>query len=556
MFSRVLLIGSIAVVGLLASPARRGGVSLLRLEGVRAFADATSPSAVQYACAHDRQELETFFHSRGLRFLPGLARRRQGFSVCHVYYEPTVPGFRASADDDPITEAFVALDPGVFVVGREPFGDSLEISTAVLSRAPHPVQVTLTVDLDYGPRHWAAAVERHFGGMPHQVRTRPSRATSTQPWAQDYLKSGFAAGRQKLLVPHRLFEGRAGDGEVFRPLLDALEEGRLVRSKVSWEGGDLQLARDPRDPARLILFHGSAARAYWGEGLDSAEYAYVLRTELGADASVDLDGLSPHADYVIAVLPRDRTVLLSSPVRGDAALARAAAEALSEAWIDYAPASLAALTTSIKRGAGPDRIRQRLEQVRAELEGLGDEIEPGLAAELDAYAAEHCPADPDSCFDGTPRAEMFERDPELLRRALDAIGRIVVRQELTPRLLGLVEAQSRLGPWPREALLERKAREIERLGFRVIRIPHLVAENAGSWPGVSYANSLVWGDRIFVPALGLGDYEERLFRDLAKKLASAYEIVPVPARHALLRNGGVHCVFGLVRGQTGARTSD
>jgi hypothetical protein len=143
---------------------------------------------------------------------------------------------------------------------------------------------------------------------------------------------------------------------------------------------------------------------------------------------------------------------------------------------------------------------------------------------------------------------MLERDPGLLKRALDGIADVVVRAQITPRLLGVIEAQLRRDPWPRELLLDRKEGEIEALGFRVVRVPRLAAENAGTWPGVSYANSLVWDRRIFVPAMGLGDYEERLFQSLGEQL-SGYEIVPVPARYALLHNGGIHCVFAIVRGK-------
>jgi hypothetical protein len=146
---------------------------------------------------------------------------------------------------------------------------------------------------------------------------------------------------------------------------------------------------------------------------------------------------------------------------------------------------------------------------------------------------------------------MLERNPALLARALDGIADVVVRAELTPRLLGLIEAQLRTESWPREPLLNRKARELEELGFRVVRIPHLVAENAGAWPGVSYANSLVLDRQIFMPALGLGAYEDALFRNLEEQVGAGYEVVPVRARYALLRNGGVHCVFGLIRGQPG-----
>ena len=554
----VLLIASAASAadGGPAAGREHAKVSLLGIEGVRAFDDATVPGAVRYACAQSAEDLESFFASRSVLFLPELVRRYQGLPVCHVFYEPTVPGFRASPDDDPITGVFGAVDPASFVVGREIGGGSLQILKQVLTQAPYPVEVTLTVNHDYPSRHWPSAVQRNFGAMPHAVQVRPSQAATTLPWAQDYLKAGSAGGVRKLLVPHRLFEGRAEDGEAFRPLLDGLQDGPLVRSKLSWEGGDLQLARSPRDPSKLLLFHGSAARIYWGESLAPAEYAYILRTELGADLSIDLSGLSGHVDYVMTLLPDERTVLLSEPVRGDAELAGAAARALAESWSAFAPPSVAALETSIRRGAPPERIRQRIEQVRAELAGIDSGIEPALAEELDAYTARYCPENSDFCFESEGRQQMFERNPALLRRLLSVALADAERLELTPRLLDLIEAQSRTEPWPREELLARKAREIERLGFRVVRVPHLVAEHGSRWPGVSYANSLVWGRRIFMPALGLGDYEQRLFQDLAAKLDSAYEIVPVPARHTLLRNGGVHCVFGLVRGQPPPSTTD
>ena len=41
----------------------------------------------------------------------------------------------------------------------------------------------------------------------------------------------------------------------------------VVRSRLSWEGGDLQFTRDPRDPRRLVLFYGSFAKPYWAETL-------------------------------------------------------------------------------------------------------------------------------------------------------------------------------------------------------------------------------------------------------------------------------------------------
>jgi hypothetical protein len=548
------LAGGLAFAAMLAAAPpdveRIGSVSIFRIEGVREFAEATAPGAIRRACADDRAELEAFFAKRKVKWVPGLVRPWNSKAYCHIFFEPSAPLFRASSDDEPITRVFGALDPAGFVGGRKAFGDSLEILKLVLGKASRPLRVTLTINRDYDPREWPKALERHFGGLPHSFETRPSRASGTQPWAQDYIKSGWSAGEQTLLAPYRIYEGRAHDGDAFRPLLDSLEEGRLIRSKLSWEGGDLQFARDPRDPRKVILFHGSSAGAYWGKNLDPDEYAYVLRSEFGADASIDFSGLSAHTDYIVLLLP-ERTVLLSEPVRGDIALARAAAQALIDAWGDRAPPILSKLSGALARPLSADseaEIRGLLVSARRHFAIAENEIDPDLARDLDVYTEAHCPGT-DDCFEGAGRQEMLDRNPALLARALDGIADVVVRSELTPRLLGLIEGQLRAEPWPREALLNDKAREIEALGFRVLRIPQLVGEKIGTWPGVSYANSLVLDKQVFVPAFGLGSYEQELFRKLAAQLGPTYEVIPTPARYALLRNGGVHCVFGLVRGR-------
>jgi hypothetical protein len=160
---------------------RVGSVSIFPIEGVRQFADATVPGAIRRACAEDRVQLERFFAERSALFIPGLLRRGHGLPYCHLYYEPTLAGFRASADDEPITGVFGALDPASFVAGRKPLGDSLEILKFVLGQAPQALRVTLTISQDYDPRHWPAATERHFGGLPHQVETRPSRPRGRSP---------------------------------------------------------------------------------------------------------------------------------------------------------------------------------------------------------------------------------------------------------------------------------------------------------------------------------------------------------------------------------------
>ena len=64
---------------------------------------------------------------------------------------------------------------------------------------------------------------------------------------------------------------------------------------------------------------------------------------------------------------------------------------------------------------------------------------------------------------------------------------------------------------------------------------------------MGYTNLLAVDRQLFVPIFELGPPEERLLERLRKRVGGDYEIVPVPARLALLDFGGVHCVFGPIR---------
>ena len=53
--------------------------------------------------------------------------------------------------------------------------------------------------------------------------------------------------------------------------------------------------------------------------------------------------------------------------------------------------------------------------------------------------------------------------------------------------------------------------------------------------------------------MGDDDQHRRfLLLEIQKKLPQGYELVPVYARFGLMNNGGVHCVFGIIR-DPGAR---
>jgi agmatine/peptidylarginine deiminase len=143
---------------------------------------------------------------------------------------------------------------------------------------------------------------------------------------------------------------------------------------------------------------------------------------------------------------------------------------------------------------------------------------------------------------------VFERAPDLLRRVADQVVKVKLESELGPRLLALAESQlADVKPW-KLAEMNRVAARLQKLGFNVVRIPYAAAPAQGStWPGVGYANMLVHERKLFVPSLGLGEFETRLYENLGKKLRNRYEVIPVDARSGLVGNGGVHCVFGIVR---------
>jgi agmatine/peptidylarginine deiminase len=55
---------------------------------------------------------------------------------------------------------------------------------------------------------------------------------------------------------------------------------------------------------------------------------------------------------------------------------------------------------------------------------------------------------------------------------------------------------------------------------------------------------------VFLPRFGLGAVEDRIFRDLGAQLPPGYAVVPIDAQRVLIRNGGLHCLTGLVRSPT------
>jgi hypothetical protein len=516
---------SVLLASVCLHAAETAQVALLPIEGVRAF----------------------------LRFDPGLVKSLKPHPACHIFYEPTLNGFRASADNAPIRELNVSVNPMSFVVGRSPVGDSWNIADAILRRLPQSIALTISIDGNFPPQVWREAAERRFPAGERPVRPRASGTRVAHPWSQDHLKAGYVGDELRILVPRRLFEGRGSDGDVYRPLLAELVKDRFVPSKLSWEGGDLQFVADPRDPSRTLLFHGGAARDYWGAMLNPADYSYVLAAEFGADEAVDLSSVGPHADYLVAFLPQDGTALVSQTVQSDPQLIESAVKALAEIYGERSPARLRALAGRLADWdrdihAYTDFLRAEFSAIGRDLRGIAPDSDRKVGEELAEYAEQYCPGSQQECITEPHAPEVFERAPDLLRRVADQVVKVKLESELGPRLLALAESQlADVKPW-KLAEMNRVAARLQKLGFNVVRIPYAAAPAQGStWPGVGYANMLVHERKLFVPSLGLGEFETRLYENLGKKLRNRYEVIPVDARSGLVGNGGVHCVFGIVR---------
>ena len=329
------------------------GIQIERLDADSGFPDAAAPGSLRRVCAETEDSLREFFQERGAPFDPGLVHSRG--RKCHIDFVPTVPGFRADPEDRPIQELFVNVAGLSFLARRaEVLGDSLDVSKALVERLPQGVRITLGTQQQLAARWFEEAIAFHYGDRRGQISWRKNRVASQYtPWVQDYLKSGRAGSVQRILVTRHLFEGRREEATHFRPMLDALQEGRFARSKLSWEGGDLLFVNHPRNPDRLVLFFGDSAKAYWGKSLNREEYAYVLRREFGADLSVDLSGLVPHIDYFVAFLPADRIAVVAQPMAGSRELAEAAAGALEERFAGEPPATLRGLRLML---AQPDAL--------------------------------------------------------------------------------------------------------------------------------------------------------------------------------------------------------
>ncbi len=527
-----------------------GGITLIEFQSRSRFSDASEDDAIKFACAAQDQLLEEFFISEGLPFRRNLLKIIRG-EVCHVYFRPTLSGFRAAPEDDPVRGLYFSVDSRH--LGLPPdhrSGSAFGAVFTILTMADQPLQIEISTSTQQNQTAAQLKFEEDLRRLRHRVSVHNlSPSGVVFQWTQDLLKAGYSQGQNRNLVPHRLFEGEPEGGELFDSIVRELAsvEGN-VRSKLAWDGGDLLFTRDPRNTEGLVMFYGNAAKSYWGRDLTQEEYEYVLCLEFGADLAIDLSGLAPHVDYFVAFLSNERIALVSELSARSPALSRAALKSLLSRFRGEPPAELLRLQDlfdeGISRRSEIDGLLNRIRDLSIEWNfGVNHDV----LQRLQSFVETSCPSR-DDCFSIENRRKMMNDDPNLLGLWIAEHRLINTAPVVIKAHIELIASLTHGVPDAQVRRQRRKVRELESLGFRVILVPRL-GGSEGGWPGVSYVNGLIIGRQVFVPAFGLGSFEERIFTQLQDDLPDGYSVVPVPAADVIARNGGLRCLAAITRGR-------
>ncbi|MEZ5356733.1 MAG: agmatine deiminase family protein [Bryobacteraceae bacterium] len=541
---------------LVAAPsigARGPSVDLIPAAMPPDYPDAVAKNAIRFACTFRQSDLPPFFATYNLPFEKRLVRERDG-RWCHVFYEQSIPGFRVHPDNRRVTELFMDMEKFSFLGLRSVrIGDSLDIAKQMLPLLPRRMTVHFGLPFKVEAKYFDAARQFHFPKVDHNLLLRNNNSDETNPWVQDYMKSGVANGREQVLVTRMAYEGRQANGDVYRPLLDSLKEDRFQRSRLSWEGGDIQFAAHPKDPKRTVMFYGDSAATYWAYDLTPAEYQWILKVEFGADEAVDLSALVPHVDYLVCSLPEDNILLLSEPMRENFEIARAALDILMQHFDVQQPEELKELNRLMASketafGANRKEIRRVIEKARKNEENWPIAVDSAFAAKLEGYVAANCPKDPLECVKPAGFSRLLGENREMLEGWLMAGTRLREKEGLARAVLSVIETNLPGHPVPTQPVIDARAAELERMGYRVIRVPRIGGRSGkDGWPGISYTNSALIDNVLFLPQFGFGAAETAVFANVRRQLPEKYRVAPIFARHMLVRNGGVHCVLAFIR---------
>jgi hypothetical protein len=162
---------------------------------------------------------------------PHLVNSQKG-RYCHIFFRPTLSGFRADAAPDTVESVVFDTDSAEAYARANGTADG------------HSVRlIPVPPDAVAGSDWRRIFVTGHIGSQPVLLRTRAGGASGlTQP-------------------PDKL------------PLREAV-------STLPWDAKDLLFVRDPRDPSRTVVLFGDRLRDSW-KGVREEEKGYLLRAEFG-----------------------------------------------------------------------------------------------------------------------------------------------------------------------------------------------------------------------------------------------------------------------------------
>jgi hypothetical protein len=548
-------------VSLLADSDNRPEPSFIKVKTDSQFSQACAPDALAYACFKTEEEAEAFFAAMDLPFDKRMLSEIEG-RTCHLFYVPSIKGFRADPDNKPVTELFFDVQSLRFATRAERrIGDPLDMMRSLLYEIERPLEIHIGINKLLDDEVYQQAKDFYFKHSPHRIVMRNSH-TDADHWPQDYLKSGSSHAGKKILVPYRLYEGIPEYGEFYKSLLDGFSEQRFVRSKLSWEGGDLQLVLHPKDRQKTVLFYGYSAKAYWGTALSKDEYAYVLKVEFGAEQVVDLSDLARHVDYLVSFIPNENIVLVSEPTRNNYAIAFGATERILELIGTKTPRPVELLklrgwlSSSPSESVSPAKLRGQLTRVLREIQQHKETWviyeDTRLQDRLERYLQSKCQGNTDCVkkLYSPPEGqrEFLRDDIDLLRECNDTYLISNSNQSLFESYVSILESQFKEPDEQLRRRINAKIEQIEHLGFQVIRVPQIGAHNnCISWSGISYVNNLLVDTLLFLPKFGLGAAEDDIFDRIQKQLPGQYRVIPVFSQNSIVYNGGIHCRTGIVR---------
>ena len=405
-----------AALAVAAAPRPCGAeVELTAVPPSARWVGATEPQALRLACSRVPGELEAFFAREDLPFRPDLVRRAGG-RACHVFYRPTVPGFRAAPDDDPLTEILFDTDPLLYLAaGPRSRGEPVGAMREVLRRIRRPLAGRHPVPSRprrRGLRECDREELRRHSPPDHPPRSRGRAQLLVGPGLPEVRRLGPGADDPRALADLR---GEPRDRAGLRAPAGAPLPAGACRALAGCPGKEgTSSSRGIRaTPRRLVLYYGRSAKPYWAETLGPREFEYVLSLEFGADRAVDLSGLAPHVDYFVSFLPREKLALVSVPVSGDLRVARAAVEALLARFGGSAAEEPRRAARRLLSSADPDRrrVRQTLERPAGSSPSGSSASIPGSRSGCARWWPRACP-DGEDCFSvRRVQLRMLEADP-------------------------------------------------------------------------------------------------------------------------------------------------